>query len=335
MIRSGTPSPSRPSAPMLVVVAVLAAGVSVTDVHTALAQATVAREEDPIAAARALLDAGTAPATDAPPVRPERLYNAGVSMYRAGELELARDLFAAAAERAKAGVAARSMYNRGTTSYAEAVRAMESAGRADGSTNPQELQKEVIDTLERSRRELTDAARADPRNTDARANAELAHRVLKELKKQQEQQQQQQQQQQQSQDQQQSGEQNEEQSQQNQQQNGEQPEKNDDQKSESGGEQDQPQQDQRRDGQEDQDQQRDGQKGQESEAEESKPDQATPDEPRTDEAKPNQPKAENRKPMTRQEVERLLQRIRDKERARVMERMERERARTQPAPKDW
>ena len=333
MIRSGTPSPSRPSASMLVVAAVLAAGVSVTDVRTALAQATVAREEDPIAAARALLDAGTAPATDAPPVRPERLYNAGVSMYRAGELELARDLFAAAAERAKAGVAARSMYNRGTTSYAEAVRAMESAGRADGSTNPQELQKEVIDTLERSLRELKDAARADPRNTDARANAELAHRVLKELKKQQEQQQQQQQQQ--SQDQQQSGEQNEEQSQQNQQQNGEQPEKNDDQKSESGGEQDQPQQDQRRDGQEDQDQQRDGQKGQESEAEESKPDQATPDEPRTDEAKPNQPKAENRKPMTRQEVERLLQRIRDKERARVMERMERERARTQPAPKDW
>jgi Ca-activated chloride channel family protein len=254
-------------------------------------------------------------------------------MYRAGELELARDLFAAAAERAKAGVAARSMYNRGTTSYAEAVRAMESAGRADGSTNPQELQKEVIDTLERSLRELKDAARADPRNTDARANAELAHRVLKELKKQQEQQQQQQQQ---NQDQQQSGEQNGEQNQQNQQQqNGEQPEKNDDQKNESGGEQDQPQQDQRRDGQEDQDQQRDGQKGQESEAEESKPDQATPDEPRTDEAKPNQPKAENRKPMTRQEVERLLQRIRDKERARVMERMERERARTQPAPKDW
>lgn len=333
MIRSGTPSPSRPSASMLVVAAVLAAGVSVTDVRTALAQATVAREEDPIAAARALLDAGTAPATDAPPVRPERLYNAGVSMYRAGELELARDLFAAAAERAKAGVAARSMYNRGTTSYAEAVRAMESAGRADGSTNPQELQKEVIDTLERSLRELKDAARADPRNTDARANAELAHRVLKELKKQQEQQQQQQQQ---NQDQQQSGEQNGEQNQQNQQQqNGEQPEKNDDQKNESGGEQDQPQQDQRRDGQEDQDQQRDGQKGQESEAEESKPDQATPDEPRTDEAKPNQPKAENRKPMTRQEVERLLQRIRDKERARVMERMERERARTQPAPKDW
>ena len=335
MIRSGTPSPSRPSASMLVVAAVLAAGVSVTDVRTALAQSTVAREEDPIADARALLDAGTAPATDATPVRPERLYNAGVSMYRAGELELARELFAAAAERAKAGVAARSMYNRGTTSYAEAVRAMQSAGGADGSSNPQELQKEVIDTLERSLRELKDAARADPGNTDARANAELAHRVLKELKKQQEQKQQQQQQ---NQDQQQSGEQNEEQNQQNQQnqqQNGEQPEKNDDQKNESGGEQDQPQQDQRRDGQEDQDQQRDGQKGQEAEAEESTPDRATPDEPRTDEAKPNQPKAENRKPMTRQEVERLLQRIRDKERARVMERMERERARTQPAPKDW
>jgi Ca-activated chloride channel family protein len=312
----------------------VAAGIPITDARPALAQTAVARDEAPIAAARALLDAGTAPATDAPPVRPERLYNAGVSMYRAGELELARDLFAAAAERAKAGVAARSMYNRGTTSYAEAVRAMESAGSADGSTNPQELQKDVIDTLERSLRELKDAARADPANTDARANAELAHRVLKELKKQQEQQQQQQQ----NQDQQQSGEQNEEQNQnqQNQQQrNGEQPEQNDDQKNESGGEQDQPPQDQRRDGQEDQDQQRDGQKGQESPLEEPKPDQAKPNEPTTEEAKPNQSRAENRKPMTRQEVERLLQRIRDKERARVMERMDRERARTQPAPKDW
>ena len=39
--------------------------------------------------------------------------------------------------------------------------------------------------------------------------------------------------------------------------------------------------------------------------------------------------------MSKQEVERLLQKIRDKERARVLDKLERERARTKPAPKDW
>jgi len=39
--------------------------------------------------------------------------------------------------------------------------------------------------------------------------------------------------------------------------------------------------------------------------------------------------------MTQQDVERLLQKIRDKERARLMEKLARERTRTQPAPKDW
>jgi len=148
--------------------------------------------------------AGEAPAADSPRTRAEAmlgakdaraelLYNAGVEMYRAGELELARELFATAASKAKASVAARSMYNRGTTSYAEAVEAMKGAG--ESGQPPAETQKAVMESLERSLRELKDAVRADPSNTDARANAELAYRVLKELKKQQEQEQQQQQQQ--------------------------------------------------------------------------------------------------------------------------------------------
>ena len=41
------------------------------------------------------------------------------------------------------------------------------------------------------------------------------------------------------------------------------------------------------------------------------------------------------RPLTKQEVERLLQKIRDKEKQRLKERLSRERARTQPAPKDW
>jgi hypothetical protein len=39
--------------------------------------------------------------------------------------------------------------------------------------------------------------------------------------------------------------------------------------------------------------------------------------------------------MTKQDVERLLQKIRDRERARILDKLEHERARTKPAPKDW
>ena len=209
--------------------------------------------------------------------RPELLYNAGVEMYRAGELELARELFASAASKAKASVAARSMYNRGTTSYAEALQSMKSAG--ESGQPPADAQKAVMESLERSLRELKDAARADPSNADARANAELAYRVLKELKKQQDQQQQQQ---------------------------------NDQQK--------QDQQQQQQNDQQKQDQQQ----------------QQQNDQQKQDQQQQQQQQAEaDKKPMTKQEVERLLQRIRDKERARLLEKLSRERARTKPAPKDW
>ncbi len=300
--------------------------------------------------ARALLDAAADP-TNAPPA--ERLYNAGVSMYRASEFALARELFAAAAERAKAGVAARSMYNRGTTSYAEALRAMQDAQGASPAGSPggsgQSPQSDImgatIQSLERSLRELKDAVRADPTDADARANAELAHRVLKELKRQQQQQQQQQQQ---------SGDQDQEQNQQ------QDPQQNQDGQQQESGQGEQPN-DQEQNGQ--QDPQQRPQDGQQSdsdrEGDRNEKSDRTPEEESESKSEPkSEPKREPKpasnpdakptdetaqkadgkatpKPMTRQEVERLLQRIRDKERARLLDRMERERARTQPAPKDW
>ena len=296
--------------------------------------------------ARALLDAAADP-TNAPPA--ERLYNAGVSMYRASEFALARELFAAAAERAKAGVAARSMYNRGTTSYAEALRAMQDAQGASPAGSPggsgQSPQSDImgatIQSLERSLRELKDAVRADPTDADARANAELAHRVLKELKQQQQQQQQ-------------SGDQDQEQNQQ------QDPQQNQDGEQQESGQGEQPN-DQEQNGQ--QDPQQRPQDGQQSdsdrEGDRNEKSDRTPEEESESKSEPkSEPKREPKpasnpdakptdetaqkadgkatpKPMTRQEVERLLQRIRDKERARLLDRMERERARTQPAPKDW
>ena len=194
--------------------------------------------------------------------RPELIYNAGVEMYRAGQYDLAGELFASAESRAKAGVAARSMYNRGTTTYAEAVESMKAAGE-DGQ-DASRKQQSVVESLERSLRELKDAVRADPANADARANAELAYRVLKELKKQQK--------------------------------------------------QDQQKQDQQKQDQQKQDQQKQDQQKQDQQQTEAKAD---------------------KKPMSQDEVDRLLQRIRDKERARLLEKLSRERSRTKPAPKDW
>ena len=293
--------------------------------------------------ARALLDAAADP-TNAPPT--ERLYNAGVSMYRASEFALARELFAAAAERAKAGVAARSMYNRGTTSYAEALRAMQDAQGASPAGSPggsgQSPQSDImgatIQSLERSLRELKDAVRADPTDADARANAELAHRVLKELKQQQQQ----------------SGDQDQEQNQQ------QDPQQNQDGQQQESGQGEQPN-DQEQNGQQDPQQRpQDGQQSDSNrEGDRNEKSDRTPEEESESKSEPkSEPKREPKpasnpdakptdetaqkadgkatpKPMTRQEVERLLQRIRDKERARLLDRMERERARTQPAPKDW
>lgn len=239
-----------------------------------------------------------------PDARAESVYNAGVNMYRAGEFELAGELFAAAASNAKAMIAARSMYNRGTTSYAQSLKSMQTAGE-----NPQpspDAQQAVIESLERSLRELKDAVRADPTNIDARANAELAYRVLKDLKKEQEKQQQ-----------------KDEQKQDDQNKDGE--KKEDDKK-------DEQKKDDKKDEQKKDDQKKDGEKKDGEKKDEKKQDQPKP----SDDKPQDKPQdKQDSKPMTKQDVERLLQKIRDRERARILDKLEHERARTKPAPKDW
>ena len=198
----------------------------------------------------------------------ETLFNLGVERYRMGDLEAARTLFSAAATRGSASVAARAMYNRGTTRYVESLPADASptASRAaPGAGTP----SQSTEVLERALQELKDAIRADPTNRDARANAELAYRRLKELKQEQQQ-------------------------------------------------QDQQQQDQQQQGQQQQDQQQQDQQqqGQQQQAANERAEQA-------------------KKPLTRQQVERLLQKIREREKARLTERARRERGKTAPADRDW
>ena len=264
---------------------------------------------------------------------PEAIYNAGVQMFRAGNFEAARDLFSTAASRGKESVAARSMYNLGTSGYADALKLLQPAeGGGAGSPptdtssdgapvhpTPVNPRDQAISALEDALRELKDAMRADPKNIDARANAEMAHRLLKSLKEEQKQEQ-----------------------------------KNDEKKDEKEDEK----QDEKNDGQQDKPQDGDGkpsdeQKQQEKEQQEKKnkddskgeQDDKKQDEkkdekpsddktPPTDEAKQDQAKGEQ-KPMSKQEVERVLQKIRDRERERIQAKLQRERARTLPAPKDW
>ena len=272
---------------------------------------------------------------------PEAIYNAGVQMFRAGNFEAARNLFSTAASRGKESVAARSMYNLGTSGYADALKLLQPAEGGGAGSPPTDISSDgapvhptpvnprdqAISALEDALRELKDAMRADPKNIDARANAEMAHRLLKSLKEEQKQEQ-----------------------------------KNDEKKDEKEDEKQDEKQDEKNDGKQDKPQDGDGkpsdeQKQQEKEQQEKKnkddskgeKDDKKQDEkkdekkdekpsddktPPTDEAKQDQAKGEQ-KPMSKQEVERVLQKIRDRERERIQAKLQRERARTLPAPKDW
>ena len=250
-----------------------------------------------------------------PPMPPaEVLYNLGVARFRAGDLTDAERLFRAAAERGRSEVAARAMFNEGTTAYAEVLRALspEAPEKAPGG-DPEAMTgaaqedplAQAIARLESGLRILKDAIRADPANDDARANAEFAQRLLRQLR------QQQQNQQQQSQDQQ-----------------------NQDQQNQDQQNQDQQNQDQQNRDQQNQDQQNQDQEGQDQQ-QQPQPQEGQEKDDSTAESKPRPTQAQERKPMTREEIERLLQRVRAKEAARIEKQMQEERARRKPAPKDW
>ena len=172
----------------------------------------------PLAVALLLGQAATEPASEKARPAPEVRYNEGVALYREGRLSEAKERFGDAASRARAEVAARALYNGGTTRYAETLPlvAADQSDEARAAMRPQ-----AIVALEDALQTLKDAMRADPGNRDARVNAELAHRLLKKLREEerrQEEEQQQQEQEQQQQQQQQEQEQEQEQEQQNQQQ---------------------------------------------------------------------------------------------------------------------
>ena len=274
-------------------------------------------------------------------------YNQGVARYRAGAFEKAAESFQKSAELGDANLAAQSMYNEGTARYAEALQRLDAAApggndptakpalapTADPLANPSppaDPMKETIKRVEDSLSHFRDAIDADQGNRDARVNAELAARLLRQLREVQQQQQDQQQQDQQPQDQEQQDQQQQDQQPQDQQPQDQQPQ---DQQQQDQQQQDQQPQDQQPQDQEPQDQEQETQEPGTSEEKDGESEDATADgEPSSEDADASAEKPR----MTKEEAERLLQSVRDKERQRRQEKAKKDAAgpRT-PVKKDW
>ena len=244
-------------------------------------------------------------------------YNMGVASFRQGNLQRAAELFDQARMLADdPALRARSAYNLGTTAYRRFLEQPQDPAQADNDLG------QATEELKRALEQFREALDADPDNGDARANGELAYQWLKQLE-------QMQQQQQQGEPQQQNQQQDQEQDQQQQdQQPSDDPnatnQPRDDASRQSGESGEQQPQEQQTPQPQDTDKQQDGQQ-----------EQAEPAEGRQAEDQPPEAQDPGQRAMTREEAERLLQSVRDKERRRAEELARRQAARQPQVDKDW
>ena len=272
-------------------------------------------------------------------------YNLGVARYRAGQFKEAADSFKRAGEVASGAdspdpaLAASSAYNRAASFYgstreqAEAAQRMleakEREGAAEGAGAPidPEALKQAIADATASFDGFRDAAYADPSDLGSRANAEQSRRLIRALEELQRQQQQQQQQQQ-----------NEKQQPQDQQdaKDQEQPQDGEQPKPQDAPSEERPQDQEGKDGGADDEKEREAQQ-QQQQQQQGQPRQDPPaDRPQELEAAKQQPAKPGE--MTKEEADRLLQGVRDRERRRRAEqdRRAQEQATRGRAPvKDW
>ena len=175
------------------------------DFHSAARAGEVALKSGDFAGAAAAYEAALAARPDAA----DAAYNLGVSLYKAGKFQDAAKAFARAStsasngERTDAALSASSLYNRAASFYsatrtqAEAAQRMLETQRAATDAEPKEGQdapidpealKQAIADANKSLGGFKDAAYADPNDLESRANAEQSLRLvraLEELKKQQ------------------------------------------------------------------------------------------------------------------------------------------------------
>ena len=266
------------------------------------------------------------------PGQSEAAYNLGVCRYRAGEFAAAADAFASAGQSSQAGLAAHAMYNQGTSAYAGAVQQLGNqdptgvaSATAPGAATQAPDMEAATKAVEAALTHFKDAATADPLDADSRFNAEAAFRLLKELRKQQEKQQQ---------DQQKQDQQNQDQKQQDQQ---KQDQKQQDQQKQQQGEEKQPQ-NQEQQGEEQKPQPKPGEsepKDQEQPQDQQDQQDQQPSKPDGDQQKQAQTPKPKEGKMSREEAERLLQAVRDREKLRREAQQQAKRTRQAPVAKDW
>ncbi len=269
----------------------------------------------------------------------ELLHNRAAALFKLGRRDDARELWTRVRDVGDTAQAARATYNLGNCHYAEALEALHSA------FGQPEAQRQldagaILDSLDVAIERYREAVQLDGELADARANLELAHALREDLRAQlsqepdetgskgdqdgapneDEQGEQQEQQQQEERDQ--------EQEQDSQDQQGEQQaQQEQDERQEQGQEQDQGQDEEQQAGQE---QQEDGadQQGEDQQPQE-------PEQPESQEGAEEDARPVPQVRMTPQEAERLLQLIRDAEKARREMLRERERRSQPPVERDW
>jgi len=245
--------------------------------------------------AAALADYGQAEV--ALPESPEVAYNQGLAYYQTGDYAAAKNYLNRALLTRNLNLEAGVKYNLGNVAYASALEKMS------------DLQ-EAIELLKQAISHYRDGLELNPDDEDAQANIQTAQLLIKDLldklKQQQEKQQQQQQQ--------------GDQSQQDQQQ------------------QDQSPQQQGQQGQQEQkDEQQQGDQEEQPEGEQKSPEQQGQQDQQPQESQADEQGAQTveAQEMTREEADRLLQSVRDKERQRQEEQARRMRVHRAPVQKDW
>lgn len=272
-------------------------------------------------------------AGDAAP--PELLHDLAATQYQLGDLDAARELWVRAAKQGDPAFEARTHYNLGNANYRSALEAAQSQDPKAG--------QQAVEALRRAQEQYRDALRLDPKLSDARANLELAARLQQQIERMQQKQpssqpsdsnkqkndQQQQQQQQGDQQQQQ----NNKDQQQNQQQDQQQPQdesgQSDQQQQQKKSDEQNEQDEQQGEGQQNKDDQKNGRQKQQQQQDSAGQQEKQQDEP----ADPNS--------LSKQEVAKLLQMIRDAEQQRREVLKKRQEAaaaaenRENPVKKDW
>lgn len=262
---------------------------------------------------------------------PELLHDRAAAYYQLGDREQARDLWVQVKAAGGAALEARALYNLGNCDYQDALAAAEQNPRA------------AIAGLDKAIALYRAALALDPQLTDARANLELAAQLKRQIEEQTEEQPQSQPSSQQcpesqpSEDQQQKQEQQQDQQQQ-QQQDQAQEQKEQEQQDQQQSDQQQSDQPQSQE-QEPQDQQQQQGEQQQGEEQPQQEQSASGDQQQSQPESSEEPQAEPRElppiDMTQQQAERLLQMIRDAEKARREMLARQQRAQQQPVERDW